>query len=316
MPLDPRIEAALALLPPRPPDDLPPAARRAEAQQRTKQMPPMRTPTGRLWDEKDLTAIGPNCEIPVRVYRTGPGLHPGLIVIHGGGWWLGTLDEGDEMCRRRATTAGCTVVAVDYRLAPEHPFPKPLNDCWAATRWVFQNAEEIGIDKTRVAIAGQSAGGNLAAAVTLLARDSDEVSFVAQVLEVPATDLTLHASEGSATEFAEGYFLTRADLIECVNFYLSGQNPCDRLASPLLADLHDLPPALVMTAEFDPVRDDGEAYAAKLERGGIPVSLHRWDGMIHASAEMDFVVPDVAKAYTAEVAAFLRGAFGLSDGTV
>lgn len=221
---------------------------------------------------------------------------------------MGTLDDSDQLCRRRVTTVGCTVVSIDYRLAPEHPFPQPIDDCWAATSWVFVHAAELGIDAKRIAIEGGSAGANLAAAVTLLARQSG-LSLVAQVLEVPATDLTLEASRGSAEEFADGYFLTKADVAECADFYLSGHDPSDPLASPLHADLTGLPRALVMTSEFDPVRDDGEAYASKLEKHGVPVNLHRWDGMVHGSAEMDAVVPEIAKAYTAEVSEFLLSAF-------
>lgn len=309
MPLDPRVEAALALLPPRPAaDHRTPAERRAEAYAQA--APSLREPLAKLWRERDLSVPGPHGAVPIRVYQVGPEARPGLIYIHGGGWWLGTLDQGDQLCRRRATSADCTVVAIDYRLAPEHPFPQPLDDCWAATRWVFEHADEFGIDATRIAIEGGSAGGNLAAAVTLMARDTVNARFVAQVLEVPATDLTMQAGRGSQEEFGEGYFLTKADLIECADFYLSGHDPSDPLVSPLLADLHGLPPALIMTAECDPVRDDGEAYAAKLARSDVPVTLHRWDGMVHGSAETDLLVPETAKAYTAEVSDFLRTAFG------
>lgn len=308
MPLDPRIEAALALLPPRPDQTLSPAERRAEAREASKQMPPLRDPIAKLDGERDLSVPGPHGDVPIRVYRQGADSQPGLIYIHGGGWWMGTLDDSDQLCRRRVTTVGCTVVSIDYRLAPEHPFPQPIDDCWAATSWVFVHAAELGIDAKRIAIEGGSAGANLAAAVTLLARQSG-LSLVAQVLEVPATDLTLEASRGSAEEFADGYFLTKADVAECADFYLSGHDPSDPLASPLYADLTGLPRALVMTSEFDPVRDDGEAYASKLEKHGVPVNLHRWDGMVHGSAEMDAVVPEIAKAYTAEVSEFLLSAF-------
>jgi acetyl esterase len=222
---------------------------------------------------------------------------------------MGSVDDSDASCRRRAEAADCVVLSVDYRLAPEHPFPAAVNDCWAATQWVFAHADELDLDVDRIAIGGGSAGGNLAAAMTLLARDDATVSFVAQVLEIPATDLTLTASQGSAEEFAEGYGLTKADLYESVDFYLGDHDAKDPLASPLLADLHTLPPALVMTSECDPVRDDGEAYAAKLAEASVPVTLHRWDGQVHGSTEIDVLVPDITAAYLREVAAFLQAAF-------
>jgi acetyl esterase len=234
---------------------------------------------------------------------------PGLIFIHGGGWWLGTLDDGDAYCRQRATGLDCVVMAIDYRLAPEHPFPLPLDDCWAATQWIFEHADELGVDPSRVAISGGSAGANLAAAVTLLAREHGGAPFVAQLLEVPATDLTMEVGRGSIEEFAEGFVLSKADLIECAEFYLGGHDPRDPLASPYFADLHDLPPALVMTCECDPVRDDGEAYAGRLAEAGVPTVMRRWEGMVHGSAELAVIVPDVAEAYTAEVHAFLSRQF-------
>jgi acetyl esterase len=309
MTLDPRIEAILAVLPERPPAVGTPAERRAAARAQTGQMPPLRQPSEAMVNELDAAAVGPAGGVPVRVYRPSAGVLPALIFIHGGGWWTGELGDSDELCRRRAATAGCVVVSIDYRLAPEHPFPSGLDDCWAATRWVFAQADELGIDPQRIAISGGSAGGNLAAAVTLMAREAGDVRFVAQVLEIPATDLTLEASRASAEEFAEGYMLTQADLVECAEFYLSGHDPADPLASPLRAELHDLPPALILTCECDPVRDDGEAYAAKLDTSGVPVTLIRWDGMVHGSAELGAIVPEIAERYTDEVARFLRRAF-------
>jgi acetyl esterase len=307
--LDPRIQAILAALPARASSQGTPAERRAAARTSAGEMPPLRHPAAPMLDERDAVAPGVFGGVPVRIYRPKEGVLPALIWIHGGGWWTGELGDSDELCRRRATTTGCVVVAVDYRLAPEHPFPAGLDDCWAATRWVFASAHELGIDAQRIAISGGSAGGNLAAAVTLKARDSGEVHLVAQVLEIPATDLTLSASRRSAEEFADGYMLTRADLIESAEFYLSGHDPSDRLASPLMAELHELPPALVLTCECDPVRDDGEAYAAKLEAAGVPVKLVRWEGMVHGSAELSAIVPEIAERYTDEIAQFLQTAF-------
>jgi acetyl esterase len=299
MALDPRIAAALALLPERPDPTGTPAQRRAEAAARGASMAaPPSTP---VLHEQDVDAGG----VPVRVYRPREGVLPAYVFLHGGGWWLGTLDECDALCRLRAELLGCVMISVDYRLAPEHPFPTPLDDCWAAVQWVFANADQLGIDPARVAIGGGSAGGNLAAAVTLLARDTD-LRFVAQVLEIPATDLTLVTCSGSADEFASGYGLSQADLVECVGFYLGDHDAKDPLASPLLGELHDLPPALVTVAECDVVRDDGEAYAAKLEAAGVPVTLRRWEGQVHGSMEVELVVPDVAEAYRQDLVDFLR----------
>jgi acetyl esterase len=310
MPLDPRIEAALAALPTEVDRSRPPAERREEGRARGKAMAGLLSAlVPPLAEERDELVPSPNGGVPVRVYRPSEGTLPALVYIHGGGWWLGSLDETDGLCRRRATAAACVVVSIDYRLAPEHPFPAAVEDCWAACRWVFENADTLGIDRARIAVGGGSAGGNLAAAMTLLARDDPDVSFVAQLLEVPATDLTLTASRGSAEEFASGYALSRDDLIECVGFYLGDHDPTDHLASPLLAELHDLPPALVTTAEFDPVRDDGEAYAAKLAAAGVPTTLQRGDGLVHGAQEMDGLLPDVAAAYREELTRFLRSAF-------
>jgi acetyl esterase len=255
-------------------------------------------------DARDVEAHG----VPVRVYRPAPGLLPALVYLHGGGWWMGDLDDADASCRRRANDLGAVVVSVDYRLAPEHPFPAGLDDCFTAARWVFDSAEELGIDSARVAIAGGSAGGNLAAAVTLRARDAGGPRFVAQVLEVPGMDLRMKG--GSMDEFGEGYGFSRDDLDECVRFYIGEDgDPTDPLVSPLFADLHDLPPALVTTSEYDPVRDSGEEYAAKLAAAGVPTTLRRWDGIGHGCAEMDALLPDVAAAYRAELYEFLRAAF-------
>jgi acetyl esterase len=311
MPLDPRIEAALALLPKRDETGLTAAERRAlrsaTASELSKEL--LKHLPAPLPSETDLLVETFGVGVPVRVYRPREGLLPALIAIHGGGWWLGNLDEGDGGCRWRAQEADCVVIAVDYRLAPEYPFPAAIDDCWAATQWVFENADTLGIDPNRIAIQGGSAGANLAAAVTLLARASGSCPLVGQVLDVPCTDLTLRASRSSAEEFASGYGLSKADTAESAELYLQGADPTDFRASPLLADLSDLPPAFVNTCEFDPVRDDGEAYARKLADAGVPTTLHRWLGQVHGSMEISVVVPDIAAEYRTEVGEFLRSVF-------
>jgi acetyl esterase len=246
--------------------------------------------------------------VPVRVYRPAAGTLPVLLYMHGGGWWQGDLDGSDDSCRRRATDLGAVVISIDYRLAPEHPFPAGLDDCLTVARWVVNSAATLGVDPDRIALAGGSAGGNLAAALALRARDEGGPRFVAQVLEFPGMDLRMKG--GSVDEYGEGYGFTIADLEECARFYVGeGGDPTHPLVSPLFADLHDLPPALVTTCEYDPMRDSGEDFAAKLQQSGVPTVLRRWDGIGHGCAEMDALLPDIAAAYRAELYAFLRAAY-------
>ena len=263
-----------------------------------------------LSDERDVTVPSEAAEgVAIRIYRPAPGTLPAYVFVHGGGWWLGSLDESNSTCRRRAADAGCVVISVDYRLAPEHRFPAAVHDVWTAVQWVFANAEALDIDPTQVVVGGASAGGNLAAAMTLLARDDPNINFAAQIPEVPVLDLTLTTCAASAAEFATGYGFTKADLIECVEFYLGDQDPKDVLASPLLADLQGLPPAFVTTAEYDPIRDDGEAYAAKLAAAGVSVTLRRWEGHVHGSMEADVAAPETAAEYRTAIAEYLRAHF-------
>jgi acetyl esterase len=248
-------------------------------------------------------------EITMRVYTpAGPGPFPAHLYIHGGGFWLGTLDMSDVTCRELCAGAQCVVASVDYRLAPEHKFPTAPNDCFAALQWLIVNETELGIDTTRVSVGGASAGGNLAAVVALMARDRGGPPLVFQHLEIPATDLTM--SSPSITENAEGYLLTKAGIEMCTAFYLD--EPADAkhpFASPLLAhDLSGLPPALVVTCEFDPLRDEGEAYAARLRAAGVPTELIRMDGHIHGSTSFTKLMPS-AREYRDQVIEALRGAY-------
>ena len=204
-------------------------------------------------------------EITVRVYRPeGDGPFPCHVYFHGGGFWLGNLDMSDASCRATAIDAGCVVASVDYRLAPEAQFPVPAEDCFTALTWVVDHAADLGIDTSRVSVGGGSAGGNLAAVVSLMARDRGGPPLVLQVLEIPVTDLTM--SQPSVRDNGVGYLLTTRSIEQYTAYYL--EDPADAMhpyASPLLADdLTGLPPAVVMTAEFDPLRDEGEAYAACL----------------------------------------------------
>ncbi|MEN3272882.1 MAG: acetyl esterase [Actinomycetota bacterium] len=246
--------------------------------------------------------------IPIRTYVPKGVDRPGVCVyFHGGGWVIGSIDSHDAPCRELAARSGCAVVSVDYRLSPETKYPGPLDDCVAATEWVAANGAELAVDSNRLAVAGDSAGGNLAAAVTLVARDRGTPNIAAQVLVYPATDLTL--SHPSMTENGEGYFLT-ADAMKWFAAHYGGDAANDALVSPLHADDHsNLPPALVLTAEFDPLRDEGEAYAAKLEAAGVPTTLHRFDGQIHGFLGM-YAMLDDGRTALDEMAASLRAAIG------
>lgn len=257
----------------------------------------------------NLALPSPEGEIPIRVYtpeQRGP--LPVLVYCHGGGWVLGDLESHDALCRTLANAAGCVVASVDYRLAPEHKFPAAAEDAYAATRWVAENAGQIGGDPQRIAVGGDSAGGNLAAVVALMARDRGGPHLVFQLLIYPATDTSCDTV--SCRVNGEGYFLTLEMMRWFWNHYLSSE--ADRgnaYAAPLRApDLRGLPPALVVTAEFDPLRDEGEAYAARLRAAGVPVQLKRYDGMIHGFFGMGALV-DQARTAMEEVAAGLRAAF-------
>lgn len=255
------------------------------------------------------TVPGPAGDVPVRVYTPfGTAPFPVLVYLHGGGWVIGDLDTHDGVCRALANAAGCLVVAVHYRRAPEHKFPAAAEDAYAATAWVAEHALRIGADPTRIAIGGDSAGGNLAAVVALMARDRKRPPLRFQLLVYPVTDSSCDSV--SYRENADGYFLTKDLMLWFWNHYLRAD--ADRLhpyAAPVHArDLQGLPPALVITAEFDPLRDEGEAYAARLQRAGIATTLTRYDGMIHGFFGMANLF-DQAQTAIAESAAALRGAF-------
>jgi acetyl esterase/lipase len=260
----------------------------------------------------NLTAEGPAGPIPLRLYR-GNGAEkgrpqPAIVFFHGGGWVIGDLDSHDQPCRALANALPAIVVAVDYRLAPEHRFPAAVDDAVAATRWVSQHAARLGIDPARLAVAGDSAGGNLAAAVCLDARDHGGPPIAAQVLIYPVTDM--HFAHPSHQAHAAQLPLTRAALQWFIDHYLRG--PADKddwRASPLRAgDLQRLPPALVMTAGLDPLCDEGEAYAAALKGAGVQAEHERFKGQIHGFLTMGRLVADADRAIV-RAEAFLRQAF-------
>jgi acetyl esterase len=254
----------------------------------------------------DRLVPGPAGPLPVRVYRPVPVRPlPTLVYFYGGGWVLGTLDTGDAVCRALANRAGCLVVAAGYRHAPEARFPAPVHDCHAATVWVATNAGEIGADPDRIAVGGDSAGGNLAAAVTLLARERGDVALAGQLLVYPNTDH--QADTASLRESDDPALFNRTSVAWYWGHYLSNESDgLDPLASPLRApSLSALPPALVITAEYDPLRDEGEAYAHRLAAEGVPVELVRYDGMAHGFFTMVGTL-DTARAALDTAARALR----------
>jgi acetyl esterase len=238
---------------------------------------------------------GPAGPIAVRIYRPKDALRAALVYFHGGGWVVGSLESADASCRALTNRSRCVVISIDYRLAPETKFPGAVDDAYAATKWVADNATELRIDPTRIAVGGASAGGNLAAAVALVARDRGAPKIAFQLLTVPVTELSARAP--SYSEFAEGYGLSRADMEWYGRHYVrTDADADDPRASVVRADLHDLPPAFVITAECDPLRDDGEAYAEKLRKLGIAARYKRYPGMFHGFMSFPNVLPEAAEA--------------------
>lgn len=257
---------------------------------------------------KDIRIPGPGGPIPLRVYvPAGKAPFPVVVFYHGGGWVMGDLDYNDSACRKLAARTPAVVVSVDYRLAPEHPFPAAVDDAFAALAWVIRNAPSLKGDPKHIAVAGTSAGGTLAAAAALMARDAG-FKLIAQALVYPVTNLTSFTTP-SHVKFARGFSLLRSHLEFFRGMYLPRvSDRGDWRASPLLANnLEGLPPALVLTGEFDPLRDEGEAYAEKMERAGVEVTLKRFPGMIHGFINLDRVLPAADEAVD-DCAAFIRKA--------
>ena len=264
----------------------------------------LRPPAPALPVVGDLNAEGTAGSIPLRLYRPSNGVLPALIYFHGGGWVLGDLDTHDAVCRQLAVQAGVVVIAVDYRLAPEHPFPAAVDDCYSATAWISANAVALGVDNTRLAVGGDSAGGGLATVVTLMAR-SGGPSLKYQVLVYPVTDL--RAQTESYSKYADGYLLTRNMMRWFIAQYAqTADDVRDWRASPLLAPSVDgVPPAIIITAGMDPLRDDGEAYARRLEEAGVGVEYLCLGGMIHGFLTMGGKI-DTANRAVSYVASALR----------
>ena len=225
---------------------------------------------------------GPSGELRVRVYTPqGSGPFPCLVFFHGGGWTVGNIQVADRPSRSLANATGCVVVAVNYQKAPEHPYPTALDDCFATVGWVLQHPAELNVDRAQVGVGGDSAGGNLAAAVSLKARENGGVDLAFQLLIYPAVDPDMDFP--SARDNAEGYALTTAAMRWFWDHYVADRSQRDDpLASPLRApSLQGLPPAIVVTVEYDPLRDEGDRYADRLEQAGVTVVRHSYPGTIH-----------------------------------
>lgn len=256
--------------------------------------------------QEDRHIPGPGGDMPIRVYRPHNANGSVLVYFHGGGWVLGNLQTHNGNCRNLAQHSGCTVVAVDYRLAPEHRFPAAADDAYAATAWVAANASELGVDTARLAVGGESAGGNLAAVVCLMARDRGAPAIRQQWLAYPVMDRSFDTP--SYAENGAGLGLERASMEWFWNHYLGpGQDGSSVYASPLRAkSLSGLPPAIVLTCEYDPLRDEGNAYAERLSKEGVPVELRCVPGVNHAFLGMPV---DAAGRAWDEIGRLLRAGF-------
>ena len=309
MPLDPQVQALLdqmAALNGPPIHTLTPELVRMGIKMQLANAPGEPEPVARVVNR---TIPGPAGEIPVRIYiPAGSGPFPALVFFHGGGWVICDLDTHDSLCRSLCNGAGCVVVSVDYRLAPEHKFPAAPEDCYAATQWVAGHAAEINAKPGKIAIGGDSAGGNLTAVVAQMVRDQGGPRLALQLLIYPATDFTFDGP--SIHENGQDYFLTIDDMNWFTSYYLNSdadkKNP---LASPMQSDnLRGLPTALVITSEYDPLRDEGEAYGKRLKEAGVPVTISRYNGVIHGFLSLE-PLTDKGKQAREECAQALRVAF-------
>jgi acetyl esterase len=261
-----------------------------------------------LAETRDISIPGPAGDVPARLYRPEHATSGLLVYFHGGGWVIGSVEAADGTCRYLADTAGVAILSVDYRLAPEHPFSAAVDDCWAATEWAAGHSGELGVDALRIAVAGDSAGGNLAAVVSLLARDAGWPDILLQVLVYPAVDA--RCDFPSIEENGTGYFLTKNDVHWFYELYGLGSvaTASDWRISPLLAPTHGrLPTAVVVTAEYDPLRDEGVAYGHVLRDAGVHVTHLHYDDMIHGFFSMRGEV-DAATDLHKELGQHLRDA--------
>jgi acetyl esterase len=302
MPLDPVIQALFSRLPQL--ADFPmweqsPADARAAFKTMCQFGAPPAGAIGKVEERKAESPAGP---IPIRIYTpvaAGGGSTAAIVYLHGGGFVLGDLDCYDALCRTLANESGARVIAVDYRLAPEHPFPAAVEDCFEALKWVEANAPDLAVDANRIAVAGDSAGGNLAAVTCLLAKENRGTPAIAfQVLIYPSTRF---GGLGSGRPFGSGYFLDIRTIDWFTRHYIpAGTDRLDIRISPLEAkDLKGLPPAYIVTAGFDPLRDEGMAYAEKLKQAGVAVTAVEYATMIHGFFSMQGLIPMASEAIAA-----------------
>ncbi|GHO43458.1 alpha/beta hydrolase [Ktedonospora formicarum] len=296
MPLDPQVAAYLASLPTEDSPTLP--IEELRRQNRLAGLVSGGEPIP-LAQVHDRVIAGPGVDIPIRIYRptADEATLPALLYFHGGGWVLGTIDTHDNVCRALAKHTPCVVISVDYRLAPEHKYPAAIEDAEAALLWTIEHAGELHIDALRLAVGGDSAGGNVAAALTLIAREKGYPRLAAQLLIYPVTD-HYSSNHASYAELATGYGLTRKDMQWFWDQYLTtpedGNQP---YAAPLRAsDLSQLPPALVVIPEYDPLRDEGRLYAQRLSESNVPTKLLPYAGMIHSFFRMNGIFERTAQA--------------------
>ncbi|SET11110.1 alpha/beta hydrolase [Nonomuraea wenchangensis] len=307
MPLHPDIAKALAAMPAPPPGPLDPAAMRAAEEA---DVPPMaeRLPLHAVEDATARTASG---EVPVRIYTPADAAAYGLLVyFHGGAFFLGSLETHDHVARSLAKETGLKVISVGYRRAPEHAFPAGLQDCYGVVRWAAEQGGSLAWDGGTLAVAGDSSGGTFVAAVAAMAHDDGFDRITHQVMYYPSLDLDFDVDRyPSLRENAVGYGLETAGLKPFNAFYLgSGADPADPLVSPIKRpDLTGLPPALVITGEYDPMRDEGELYGRRLAEAGVPATVSRYPGAGHGFVQHFSWIPDYHRAFE-ETAGFLRGA--------
>ena len=306
MPLDPQIQAVLAAMASL---NVPPLSQGSPAEARAGfrfmavDMRQHVIPVKETQDIRIPTSAG---DIAARIYRPEhDGPLPTIVFAHGGGFVIGDVETHDNQARSLCRGADAVVVSIDYRLAPEAPWPAAIHDAYDAVRWAADNIDELGGDPARLAIAGDSAGGNIAAVVAQLCRDNGP-ALAAQLLIYPAVDLDAEAAYPSRVENAEGYFLTADDMVWFREHYI-GEAPdhADPLISPLRGRLEGLPPAVVATAEFDPLRDEGNAYADALRAAGVRVEARCYDGMVHGFFDMG-VLSEGAQAATDDAIATFR----------
>jgi acetyl esterase len=311
VPLDPQIQA---MRDQRERDNAPPLYAMSLTEARAADLASIRAGGGEpepVHEVASMTIAGPGGDLPLRLYRPASERPlPTLLYFFGGGWVLGTIDTADGVARSLANSSGALVAVVGYRLAPEHPFPAATDDCYAAVRWVAEHAEEIGADPARLAVGGDSAGGNLAAGVTLRARTGGP-ALAGQLLVYPNTDQL--ADDQSMRAADDPFLFNRHSVAWYRQHYLTDPgDAASPLASPLRADsLAGLPPALVITAEYDPLRDQGEAYARRLAGDGVRVELSRYPGMAHGFFTMIGTV-DASRAAIEQAASRLREWFGVA----